>query len=38
MNYYEPEFMPSAENGFQLIVDENKPLKERYYGLEDECL
>jgi len=38
-NYFEPEFEPSPENGFQPVVDENMKGPERYFGLiEGKCL
>lgn len=38
-NYFEPEFMPSKENSFVKIIDENLSGPERYFGLiEEECL
>jgi len=38
-NRFEPEFMPSAENEFSLILDENRYGTERYMGLlEEDCL
>lgn len=37
MNRFEPEFVPSSKNGFQLIVDENLSGEGRYFGLSEEC-
>lgn len=37
MNYFEPEYRPSPQNGFQLIVDENVSGEGRYFGLTEEC-
>ena len=37
MNRFESEFLPSPQNGFQLIVDENISGEGRYFGLSEEC-
>jgi len=38
-NYFEPEFEPSPENKFSLIINENLQGTERYMGLiAEECL
>ncbi len=38
-NYFEPEFKPSANNSWSLIIDENKEGVDRYMGfLEEECI
>ena len=38
-NYFEPEFEPSPDNGFSLIIDENRDGVERYARLlPEECL
>jgi len=37
-NYFEPEFLPSPSNKYQLIIDENIQGPGRYFGfLEPEC-
>lgn len=38
-NYFEEEFMPSPENGFSKIIDENYKGTERYMGfINEQCL
>ena len=38
-NHFEPEFTPSLENEFSIIIDENQYGSERYMGLlEQDCL
>ena len=38
-NRFEPEFAPSAKNGFSMIIDENLSGTERYFDLiKEECL
>ena len=39
MNKFEPEFLPSPENGFVLIIDENRVGTDMYYSLiQRDCL
>jgi len=38
-NYFEEEFKPSKNNSWEIIIDENLPLTQRYFGyLQNECL
>jgi len=36
-NHFEPEFEPPVDNGFKIIIDENKRGEEKYFGLNEEC-